>query len=87
MDAVAVLSKMPDADSVRRMEAHLLKLPQIDLSTSHVVHGGMCARTITIWPTELVDIDEIEDEMTDESAMLQTRREGIEYEQQKAIGV
>lgn len=25
-----------------------MQLPQVDLSTSHVVHGGMCARTIVI---------------------------------------
>lgn len=34
----------------------------------------------TIWPTALTDPNEMEDEMTDESEMLQTRREGIVYE-------
>lgn len=33
----------------------------------------------TVWPTELSDIAEIEDEMTNESSMLQTRRAGVEY--------
>lgn len=33
----------------------------------------------TIWHTSLTDVDAIEDEMTDESAMLQTRRPGIEF--------
>lgn len=37
-----------DADTVRALEDHLLDLPQVDLGTDHVVHGGMCARTITI---------------------------------------
>ncbi|MGE5621437.1 MAG: hypothetical protein ACM3VY_00270 [Candidatus Bathyarchaeota archaeon] len=35
----------------------------------------------TIWKTDLTDILEIEDEMTGESEMLQTRRPGIAYEQ------
>lgn len=54
MDALQVnqinqaLSLMPTPEKVRQMEAHLLTLPQVDLSTSHVVHGGMCARTIFI---------------------------------------
>lgn len=30
------------------MEEELLRLPQVDLHTSHLVHGGMCARTILI---------------------------------------
>lgn len=129
-------------DQVAALEAFMLTQPQVDLSTEHVVHGGMCARTILIpagtmltgamtncdnicvvqgditvsndgstqrltgfnvlpahaghkraglahvdtywtmiWPTELTDIQAIEDEMTDESAKLQTRREGIEYAQ------
>ena len=125
----------PQLEAVRRVEQALLQLPQVDLQTSHVVFGGMCARTIlipagvmltgaltnmdnicimcgdisvttdegtvrltgfhilpakagakragyahsdttwtTIWPTDLTDITAIEDEMTSESAMLQTRR-------------
>lgn len=39
------LSGMPDPETVRRLEAHLLQLPQVDLGVTHVVHGGMCART------------------------------------------
>lgn len=35
-------------DSVARLENELLALPQIDLATSHLVHGGMYARTIFI---------------------------------------
>lgn len=34
----------------------------------------------TIWPTQKTDAKEMEDEMTDESEMLQTRREGIVYQ-------
>jgi len=32
----------------RRLEANLLALPQEDIATSHVFHGGMYARTIRI---------------------------------------
>lgn len=125
----------PQLEAVRRLEAELSQLPQVDLATEHVVFGGMCARTIliprgtaltgastnkdnicivhgdilvtmddgvvrltgyhvlhaskghkragyaledtfwtTLWPTELQDISAIEDEMTDESDLLQTRR-------------
>ena len=39
----------------------------------------------TIWPTDLTDIEQIEDEMTEESAMLQTRREGITYEEPERL--
>ena len=35
----------------------------------------------TIWPTALTDPKDMEDEMTAESDMLQTRREGIVYQQ------
>lgn len=41
----------------------------------------------TIWPTELTDIAEIEDEMTNESELLQTRREGIVYAKPELIEV
>lgn len=135
-----LLGGMPSIESVRELESHLLGFPQVDLSTEHVVFGGMCARTIfipagtvltgaltnidnicvisgditvttddgtqrligvhtlpaaagskragithadtwwtTVWPTALTDIEAIEDEFTSESAMLQTRRQGIEY--------
>lgn len=39
---------LPSADEVRRLEAELLALPQVDLATENLVHGGMCARTILI---------------------------------------
>lgn len=141
-----LMASMPSVESVRAMEAHLLTLPQVDLRTGHVIHGGMCARTIfipagtvltgaltnianlcilsgditvttdegpkrltgfhvipanagfkragvahadtywtTVWPTALTDICAIEDEMTNESSSLQTRREGIEFAAQAAL--
>lgn len=48
MDPLALLSAMPDPEAVARMETMLLALPQVDLQTSHVIHGKMCARTILI---------------------------------------
>lgn len=138
-DSLPTLMVSPDA--VRELERHLLAMPQVDLNTSHVVHGGMAARTIfipadtiltgaltncdnicvmhgdievttddgtvrltgfhvlparagfkragvthadtwwtTLWPTQLTDIEAIEREMTDESHMLQTRRNQLEHE-------
>jgi hypothetical protein len=47
-EAVALLSGMPDPATVRALESALLQMPQVDLQTSHVVHGGLCARTILI---------------------------------------
>lgn len=140
------ISLMASPDAVRELERHMIELPQVDLSTSNLVHGGMCARTIfipagtvltgaltncdnicimqgdisvttdegtqrltgfhvlpaksgakragwahddtywtCIWPTELTDIADIENEMTSESALLQTRRDGIVYEYKPAI--
>ena len=140
------ISLMASPEAVRELERHMLQLPQVDLSTENVVHGGMCARTIlipagtvltgaltncdnicvlhgdisvttddgtvrltgfhvlparagfkragwahadtywtTVWPTELTDIKSIEDEMTDESSLLQTRRDGIVYERPAAL--
>jgi hypothetical protein len=35
-------------DKVRALEAEVRKLPQLQLTTHHVLHGGMYARTITI---------------------------------------
>ena len=139
--AVSILSGMPDPETVRELESYTRDLPQINLSITHVVHGGMCARTglipagtmltgaltncdnicviygdITVttddgpqrltgyhvlpanagfkrvgvahadtwWTTLLVtentDIDAIEDQMTNESAGLMTRR-AITYEE------
>lgn len=141
-------SKMPSAESVSRLESIVLDAPQVDLETSHVIHEGVCSRTIfikagtvltgaktnlpnicivsgditvttdegpkrlagyhvlkasagfkragyahadtywtTIWTSELTDIAELEDEMTNESFMLQTRRAGIVYEAPKALEV
>jgi len=141
-DAVQLLSAMPTPEKVAELEQYALQFPQVDVQTQHLVHGGMCARTIlipagtlltgaqlnadnicvmsgdievttdagvqrlvgfhvipakagfkragvahadtywtTLWPTELTDIGEIEDEMTNESHKLQTRRAGIEYVQ------
>lgn len=141
-----LLAGMPDPESVRALESIMLQLPQRKLDVSHVVHGGMCARSMfipagtvltgaltncdnicvvfgditvttddgpqhivgfhvlpakagakragvthgdtwwtTIHCTEYTDIAAIEDEMTSESSMLLTRREGIEYEQTPLI--
>ena len=33
-------------ETVRRLERHLLELPQVELVTNHVIHAGMYARTI-----------------------------------------
>jgi hypothetical protein len=121
--------------SVAELESLLLTVPQVDLSTTNLIHAGMCARTIfipagvmltgaltnldnicitsgditvttddgtvrftgyhvlpatkgnkragiahadtywtTVWKTDLTDITEIEDEMTNESDMLQSRK-------------
>ena len=35
-------------DAVRALERELAALPQVDLSTAHLIHGGMYARTILI---------------------------------------
>ena len=43
-----LLGGMPSIEAVRELEAHLLDLPQVDMATTHVIHGGMCARTIMI---------------------------------------
>ena len=145
-NALSLLGGMPSVAAVRELEAHLLTLPQVDLATNHVIHGGMCARTIlfpagvvltgaltncdnvcivcgditvttdegpqrlagyhvlpakagakragvahadtwwtTIWPTSLTEIEAIEDEFTNESALLQTRRPLIEFSNHKAL--
>lgn len=133
-----IFSKMPTPDQVKELENHVLQLPQIDLQTTHVIHGGTATRTIfipagtvitgaltnidnvcvlcgditvttdegskrltgfhvipanagfkragyahadtywsTTWKTDLTDIKEIENEMTDESNLLQTRQQSI----------
>lgn len=40
-------------DNVRRLEAEVLKLPQVDLAYDHVLHGGMYARS-TMLPAGMV---------------------------------
>jgi hypothetical protein len=136
--ATVALAGMPSSDSVRELERHLLQLPQIDLGTQMLVHGGVCTRAILIpagccltgaltnlpntcivlgditvttehgvrritgfevlpaapgakragiahadtwWVTchhtDLTDVAEIEDEMTPEPEMLQTRRQAL----------
>lgn len=144
--AQALVVGMPTPEAVRQLEAMILQLPQVDLQTSHVVHGGLCARTIfipagtvltgaltnidnlcvafgditvttddgpkrltgfnvipamagakragvahsdtwwtTVWRTELTDLEAIEDEMTNESAMLQTRTLALGYDTKPMI--
>lgn len=43
-----VIHGAPSNEAVRALEAVVLSCPQIDLSTSHLVHAGMYARTILI---------------------------------------
>lgn len=43
-----MLKAMPDPASVRQFEKLSLQLPQLKLETTHVIHGGLCARTIFI---------------------------------------
>lgn len=38
-----------------------------------------------VWPTKLTNIQDIEDELTDESEMLQTRRKGIVYDKPREV--
>jgi hypothetical protein len=45
LQATDIVIGMPDPESVRQLEDCLIDLPQVDLGVSHVVHGGMCART------------------------------------------
>jgi hypothetical protein len=137
-NALSLLGGMPSVAAVRELEDVLLTLPQVDFNLSHVIHAGMCARTMmipagvaltgaltnidntcivcgditvttddgpkrltgyhvlpaklgakragfahadtwwtTIHRTDLVSISDIEDEMTDESAGLGSRRQLI----------
>lgn len=141
------LAPVDTTDKVRVLEAALAQLPQVDLQTTHVIFGGMCARTIFIpagvaltgaltnidnicvvqgditvttddgpmrltgfnvlpaskgakragvahsdtwwtclWCTDLTNIEAIEDEMTSESAMLQTRRTELDFTKFELIG-
>lgn len=144
--AAPIPGGMPSPERVRELEAHLMTLPQVDLQTDHLVHGGMYARTIlipagtiltgaltnqdnvcvvhgditvttdegtrhlvgfnvlparkgakragvahadtwwtTIWTTELNDITAIEDSLTDEAELLQTRRQAIGHDAPPAL--
>ena len=52
-DLVAVESRIPAMtaqaiDKVRELEAITRDLPQVEIATDHVLHGGMYARTICI---------------------------------------
>lgn len=47
-EAHAVMTSMPDPESVRRLEAFLVQLPQTDLRTQHLIHAGLYARTVLI---------------------------------------
>lgn len=39
----------PEAiDKVRRLESAMMQLPQVEIQTAHLIHGGMYARTIHI---------------------------------------
>lgn len=38
----------PALESIQRLEALALTRPQVDLQTTNLIHGGMCARTIFI---------------------------------------
>ena len=41
-------SFMPTPEQVRQLQSQMLQLPQVALQTSHLVQGGICARTIFI---------------------------------------
>lgn len=52
-EVVAQKQKIPSMNmaalsTVKRLEDRLLTMPQVDIETSHVLHGGMYSRTITI---------------------------------------
>lgn len=44
----------PSQDEIRAMEAEILKAPQVDVSTTHLIHAGMYARTVKILAGTLV---------------------------------
>lgn len=35
-------------DKVRQIEALALKMPQVDIGTQHIIHGGIYARTVMV---------------------------------------
>lgn len=47
-NALELLGGMPSVESVRELEAHLLTLPQVEMATTHLIYGGVSARTILI---------------------------------------
>lgn len=49
-DLAEVFVGMPSPERVAALEQQILALPQVDLDTTHAVHGGMYARTIRIPP-------------------------------------
>ena len=146
MDIQPVDPTLISPDAIRTLERHMLEMPQVDLQTQQLVHGGMYARTIfipagtcltgaetaldnicivmgdisvttdkgmvrlqgynvlpaghgvkrvglshadtwwtTLWATDKTDLQEIEDQVVTESNMLQTRREGITFEERPAL--
>lgn len=38
----------PSQDEIRAMEVEILKAPQVDVGTTHLIHAGMYARTVKI---------------------------------------
>lgn len=48
VEAERFLGGMPTVQSVKKLEDFILQLPQVDLNTDNIVHGGMCARTVFI---------------------------------------
>lgn len=47
-DSRAMMAGMPSVECVQRLEDLLLEMPQVQLATDHLVHGGMYARTVFI---------------------------------------
>jgi len=50
-DLVASYNRLPamsdyEIDKVRQLESILMELPQVDLETQHIIHGGTYSRTI-----------------------------------------
>ena len=44
----------PSQDKIRALEAEMLKAPQVDVETTHLIHAGMYARTVKILAGTLV---------------------------------
>jgi hypothetical protein len=47
-ESLELLGGMPSVEAVRELEGFLLDLPQVEIETTHLIHGGMYARTIFI---------------------------------------